>query len=204
MHLLNQGILGILILVLLGVLVVVKRVATGSVLDKPHGNILVQIVNIFNLFFLLLVNPVAAISLITGRLSSIDPTLVTIADPRTVTVLEAAGLGMYVIGFILMAWALITLGRNYQLGGSAPRPEDRMIIDGPYRLIKHPMYAAAWSISLGLACLIQSGALFCVFCIYLVLILLLIHMEEVRLRMAYGEQFVSYQRKAKKLIPFVY
>jgi protein-S-isoprenylcysteine O-methyltransferase Ste14 len=204
MHLLNQGILGISILVLLGVLVVVKRVATGSVLDKPHGNILVQIVNIFNLFFLLLVNPVAAILLITGRLSSIDPTLVTIADPRTVTVLEAAGLGMYVIGFILMAWALITLGRNYQLGGSAPRPEDRMIIDGPYRLISHPMYAAALSISLGLACLIQSGALFCVFCIYLVLILLLIPMEEVRLRMAYGEQSVSYQQKARKLIPFVY
>jgi hypothetical protein len=46
-------------------------------------------------------------------------------------VFEAAGLGMYVSGFLLMAWALITLGRNYQLGGSAPRPEDKMIVDGP-------------------------------------------------------------------------
>jgi protein-S-isoprenylcysteine O-methyltransferase Ste14 len=66
------------------------------------------------------------------------------------------------------------------------------------------MYAAALSISLGLACLIQSGALICVCFIYLVLILLLIPTEEARLRMAYCAQFVNYQQKAKKLIPFVY
>jgi hypothetical protein len=35
--------LGIAILFLLGVLVVVKRVSTGSVLDKPKGNLLVQL-----------------------------------------------------------------------------------------------------------------------------------------------------------------
>ena len=67
MHLLDQRILGIAILCLLGMLVIVKRVATGSILDKPKGNLLVQLVNIFNLFFLLVVNPLAAILLITGR-----------------------------------------------------------------------------------------------------------------------------------------
>jgi protein-S-isoprenylcysteine O-methyltransferase len=102
-----------------------------------------------------------------------------------------------------MAWALITLGRNYQLGGSAPRSDDKMVMDGPYRLVRHPMYTAALSISIGLACLIQSWAFFCVFCIYLVLILLLIPMEEDGLRKAYGGQYVVYQQKARKLIPFV-
>jgi protein-S-isoprenylcysteine O-methyltransferase Ste14 len=73
-----------------------------------------------------------------------------------------------------MAWALITLGRNYQPGGSAPRSEDKLIIQGPYRLVRHPMNTAALSISLGLACLVPSFAFICVFCIYLVLIILLI------------------------------
>jgi len=50
MHLLDQRILGIVILFLLGMLVIVKRVATGSILDKPQGSLLVQLVNIFNLF----------------------------------------------------------------------------------------------------------------------------------------------------------
>jgi len=52
-YLLDQRILGIAILFLLGILVIVKQVATGSILDEPKGNFLVQFVNIFNLFFLL-------------------------------------------------------------------------------------------------------------------------------------------------------
>ena len=73
-------------------------------------------------------------------------------------------------------------------------------MDGPYSLIRHPMYAAALSISVGLAFLIQSWAFLCVFCIYLVLILRLIPMEEGRLLKAYGEQYVAYQRKTRKLV----
>ena len=204
MHLLDQRILGIAILILLGMLVTVKRVATGSILDKQKGNLMVQLVNIFNLFFLLVVNPLAAILLIIRRLAAIDPTHITINEPWILMVLEIVGLTFYVIGFLLMVWALITLGRNYQLGGSSPRSEDKMVMDGPYRMIRHPMYTAALSISLGLACLIQSWAFLCVFCIYLVLIFPLIQMEEGGLRKAYGEPYGSYQQKTRKIIPFIY
>jgi len=203
MHLFDQRILGIAILFLLGMLVIVKRGATGSILDKPKGNLMVQVVNIFNLFFLLVVNPVAALLLITRHLATIDPTHVTIGEPWILMVLEIVGLLTYAMGYFLMASALVTLGRNYQLGGSAPRSEDKMVVDGPYRLVRHPMYTAALGISFGLVCLIQSGALFCVFCTYLVLILLLIPVEEDGLRKAYGEQYVSYQQKTRKLIPLV-
>ncbi len=204
MHLLDQKILGIAILLLLGMLVIVKRVATGSILDKPKGNLLVQLVNIFNLFFLLIVNPLSAILLITDRLPKSDPTHMTINEQWITTVVEIVGLLLCVAGYLLMAWALIILGRNYQLGGSAPRPEDKMISDGPYSLIRHPMYTAALSISLGLAFLIQSGAFIGVFFIYLALITPLIVMEENALRKAYNEQYRVYQQKTRKLIPFIY
>jgi protein-S-isoprenylcysteine O-methyltransferase Ste14 len=202
MHLLHQWILGIVILVLLGTLVIVKKAATGSVLDKPAGQFLVQLVNIYNLFFLLIVNPLAAIALIGQRLDVIDPSHLTIEEPLIVLAAELLGLVMYVSGFLLMAWALVTLGRNYQLGGSAPRSEDRMITDGPYKLARHPMYTAALSISLGLALLVQSWAFLCVFFVYLILILRLIPMEEEKLLDAYGEQYVNYKRKTGKLIFF--
>jgi protein-S-isoprenylcysteine O-methyltransferase Ste14 len=204
MNLFDQRILGIAILFLLGMLVTVKQVSTSSILDKPKGNLMVQVVNIFNLFFLLVVNPLAAILLITRRLAAIDPTHITINELWILMVLEIVGLALYAIGFLLMVWALITLGHNYQLGGSAPRSEDKMVMDGPYTLIRHPMYTAALSISLGLACLIQSWAFFCVFCIYLVLIFPLIPMEENGLRKGYGEKYGTYQQKTRKLIPFVY
>jgi protein-S-isoprenylcysteine O-methyltransferase Ste14 len=204
MHLLDQRVLGVLVLCLLGMLVIVKQVATGSILDKPKGNLLVQVVNIFNLFFLLVVNPLAAMMLVTRRLATFDPTHMTVGAPWALVILEFTGLVMYVSGYFLMAWALIALGRNYQLGGSTPRGEDHMVLNGPYRLVRHPMYTAALSISLGLACLIQSWAFFCVFCIYVVLILLLIPSEEVGLRTAYGARYVAYEQEAKKLIPFAY
>jgi len=204
MHLLGPTLLGVAILLLLGALVVVKRIATGSVLDKPQGSFLVQLVNIFNLFFLLIVNPLAAVGLITGRLPALDPTRVSMQASWVVWLLEIAGLVLYVAGFLLMGWALLTLGRHYQLGGSTPRAEDKMVIRGPYRLIRHPMYTAALSIALGLACLIPSWIFWGVFAIYLVLIIPVISLEEEGLRKAYSVQYGAYQQRTKRLVPFVY
>lgn len=204
MHLMDQRILGIAILLLLGMVVIAKRAASGSVLDKPKGSLLIQLVNIFNLFFLLIVNPAAAVLLIFRRLEAIDPTRILIDAPSSLVALELAGSVFYVTGFLLMAWALLSLGRNYQLGGTAPRDTDEMIIAGPYRMIRHPMYAAALSISFGLTCLVQSFAFLSVFCIYLVLIFLMIPLEEEGLQQAYREKFVAYKQSTARLFPFVY
>jgi protein-S-isoprenylcysteine O-methyltransferase Ste14 len=204
MYMINQRILGIVIVVLLGVLVVTKQVATGSILDKPRGRFLVQLVNIFNLFFLLVVNPLVAILLITRQYATADPTRVEIENLGVLTTLAILGMILYVAGFLLMAWALISLRSNYQLGGSTPRDTDTLVIAGPYRLVRHPMYAAALYIALGLALLTQSLACLAVFGIYLVLILLLIPMEEQGLQRAYGSQYIAYRQKVRKLIPFVF
>lgn len=204
MHLFDQRALGIIILLLLSGMVIVKKLATGSILDRPKGNLLVQLVNGFNLFFLLIVNPLAAILLITSRLEMIDPTLIIIDEPWLIQVWEMAGLVIYVMGYLLMAWALICLSHNYQLGGSTPRPKDEMVMNGPYKLVRHPMYAAALSISLGLACLTQSWALFGVFGLYLMLILILMPLEDEGLHKVYNKQYTHYRQKTKKLIPFIY
>jgi protein-S-isoprenylcysteine O-methyltransferase Ste14 len=57
---------------------------------------------------------------------------------------------------------------------------------------------------LGLACLIQSLAFLSVFCIYVVLIILLVPAEEEGLRRAYGEQYIAYQQKVKRIVPLFY
>ncbi len=204
MHIINQMILGGLILLLLAILVIIKRLATGSILEIPRPGVLFWLVNIFNLFFLLVANPLAAILLMTGRLEGVDPTAHSIDSVWHVTAVEFVGLVIYLAGFFLMGWALITLGGNYQLGGSDPRTTDCMITSGPYALMRHPMYTAALSIAFGLACLTASLACLGAFVIYLVLILLLIPVEEEGLLRAYGPQYASYQRDVRKLLPFVF
>lgn len=204
MYPIDQRMLGILILLLLGMLVATKQLATGSILDKPKGTFLIQLVNIFNLFFLLIVNPLTAILLITRRLDTLDPTRLSIGNLWGVNVLFVAGLVIYIVGFLLMAWALINLRNNYQLGGSTPRKTDQLVIRGPYHLVRHPMYAAALYIAMGLALLTQSLACLVVFGIYLLLISLLIPVEEKALEQAYGRSYREYQHKVRKLIPLLY
>jgi protein-S-isoprenylcysteine O-methyltransferase Ste14 len=204
MTLFDPRVLGIVILFLLSMLVTIKQVATGFILDRPKGNFLVLLVNSFNLFFLLVLNPLAAILLIARRLEIIAPAPWATDRLWILIVLEVAGLVIYVLGFLLMDWALILLGCNYQLGGSAPRSEDQMVVGGPYRVIRHPMYSAALSICLGLACLTRSWVVFGLFCIYLVLILRLIPLEEAGLQKAFGAQYGVYRQKTRGLVPFVF
>ena len=198
MHLFGHKALGITILVLLGFLVLVKRLATGSFVEYPStGNLWTRLTNYFNLFFLLVLIPVAAVLLIAGYPETID-------GPQFVSNMEIAGLVLYVAGCMLMAWALLSLRGNYQLGGSAPRGVDEMVIGGPYRFIRHPMYTAVLCMALGLAGLIQSLAFFGVFFIYLVLILVLIPIEEAGLQQAYNDRYITYQKRVKKLVPYLY
>ena len=205
MHILGYKALGITILVLLGLLVLVKRLATGSFVEYPStGNFWVRLTNHFNLFFLLILIPGVAIWLIAGFSETIDPTHLPIDGSQLMIGLEITGLALYVAGCLLMAWALLRLRGNYQLGGSAPRNVDEMVIVGPYRFVRHPMYTAVLCISLGLAYLIQSLAIFSVFCIYLALILVLIPIEEAGLQQAYHDRYLTYQKKVKKLVPYLY
>ncbi|HEY6074543.1 MAG TPA: isoprenylcysteine carboxylmethyltransferase family protein, partial [Anaerolineales bacterium] len=118
--------------------------------------------------------------------------------------LEILGLLLYASGFVLMSWALLALRKNYQLGGSMPRAEDHLVVDGPYAFLRHPMYSAALSISLGLACLIQSLAFLAVFVIYMALMTGLIPMEEDRLQQAYGIRYEEYRKTTKMIIPAIY
>jgi len=203
MHILGQRPLGIAILLLLALVVVVKRLATGSILDRPAGRPFVQLVNVFNLFFLLLVNPAAAVLLILGSVAAVDPAHISIESRPVLVLLEGLGLLLYAGGILLMAWGLGALGRSYQLGGLTPRPEDGMVTGGPYRLVRHPMYTSVLSISLGLAFLIQSGTALLVFVVYIGLIWCLVPIEEEGLSRIYGEAYGAYRRKTGVVVPFI-
>jgi protein-S-isoprenylcysteine O-methyltransferase Ste14 len=188
MRVLDQRMGGIIVLVLWVALVGAKRIATGSLLeDKPRGGAWMWITHVFNFSFLLAAVPAAAILLMLreGPLNH----------------LAAAGAVLYSAGTALMISALLTLRGNYQVGGNTPRPSDKLVIRGPYRFVRHPMYAAALSVSLGLALLTQSFLYFGVFCVYVMLIARLIPIEEQRLYQVYKQQYGNYRAAVKALLP---
>ena len=117
MHLLDQTTLGIIILVLLGMLVIVKQTATGSIFDKPQGSFLIRLTNIFNLFFLLVVNPLAAILLITRNLEAVDPTHLAVNVPWLLMVLELGGSGAVCAGVYSHGVGIDRVGTDLSVRG---------------------------------------------------------------------------------------
>ena len=204
MRLIGQPLLGALMLLLLVALIAVKKAATGSIFEKPPHRLLLWLVNAFNMLFLVVINPLAGILLLARKYPAVDGSRLTITPVWFLTIVEIAGAAFYLGGFLLMGWALITLGRSYQLGGSAPRTIDHLIVKGPYAFIRHPMYTAALGIAFGLFGLTQSLVALGIFAAYLALILLLVPVEDESLARAYGDAYVAHQRTVKRLIPYVY
>jgi protein-S-isoprenylcysteine O-methyltransferase Ste14 len=205
MHALDPRLPGLVILASSAVFVILKRWTTGSFLKgKPEGGFALWFTHVFNLFFLAAVTPAVAVLMAARRWETLDP---TILDPGQIPLhlgLETSGLLLCLAGNSLMCWALVTMRGHFQVLGKSPRPTDRLLLSGPYRLVRHPMYASVLGQALGLAFLTQSLLIFALFWVYLSLIPGLIAYEEEGLQRAYGEKLKAYQSRVKKLVPLFY
>ncbi|MBW7884665.1 MAG: isoprenylcysteine carboxylmethyltransferase family protein [Caldilineaceae bacterium] len=103
----------------------------------------------------------------------------------------------------LAAWAVLTVRlRNINVTPDV-RAGSRLVREGPYHFIRHPMYA---SILLGALMLVVDAPSWWRWLIWLVLVLdLVIKLDyEERLLAAHFPAYVAYQETSKRLIPFVY
>ncbi|MDI7275114.1 MAG: isoprenylcysteine carboxylmethyltransferase family protein, partial [Anaerolineae bacterium] len=113
------------------------------------------------------------------------------------------GIGLFAGGIALQSWAMWALhgGFRVQVGVS---PGQRLVTSGPYGLVRHPGYlsylVSIAGIALAMGSLIAFGLLVAV-AVYLVR---LARREEEALVAAFGEEYRSYQRRVRRLIPFIY
>lgn len=99
-------------------------------------------------------------------------------------------------GLLLMLWALITLGKAFSVA-----PDDRGLVQhGPYRMIRHPMYAGELLSYLSICISAPIPQNIIVFFMLLVLIVYRIIAEE---RIVEG--YVSYSSSVQwRLVPYVW
>ena len=110
-------------------------------------------------------------------------------------------LAVQVLAIAVMPWAR----RSFQPGQfnihSEPN-EGQLIASGPYKFIRHPMYASALIIIWAGIAGHFSSLNFAVGVLVTVVIAIRIMIEEQSLRESYQE-YVEYSRKTKMLIPFI-
>ena len=104
--------------------------------------------------------------------------------------------------FCLMIWARITFkSRSFHL--TADPTKGGLVTNGPYRWLRHPIYAAV--IYFSWACLIAFPEIEVLLAVLIITVGLFTRMilEEKALNKAYPE-YAEYSKRAKRLIPFIF
>jgi protein-S-isoprenylcysteine O-methyltransferase Ste14 len=107
-----------------------------------------------------------------------------------------------VLAAILMIWARLVFGRR-SFHASAEATEGGLVTTGPYRFIRHPIYAA-------LLLFLAAGALSHVNPVNVLLLLVVCGgmavriVAEERLIIESYPEYVEYAARTKRVIPFVY
>jgi protein-S-isoprenylcysteine O-methyltransferase Ste14 len=114
-----------------------------------------------------------------------------------------AGLGIFVIGFIIMNWAEIALGRLFSIQVTV-QAHHRLVTDGLFKYIRNPRYLGIVFHNIGISFVFRSwSALILVFFLFAVLIWR-IRDEEELLRMEFGESWEEYKKRTWRLLPFLF
>ena len=122
--------------------------------------------------------------------------------PEAIDVQQVAGMVFGAVGAAVALWCIFTFAA---IGKGTPAPFDpprRLVVRGPYRFVRNPMYIGA-----GLA--LASAALFygsVPILIYTGAFLLAMHLfvvlyEEPTLRRTFGQEYETYCRQVRRWLP---
>jgi len=136
-----------------------------------------------------------------GLLSMIAGILLLLSNQGLLS-LSPIVIAVQILAVLLMIWARLTFGRR-SFHATASPTEGGLVTTGPYRYVRHPIYAAAlfitWAgvfgnlsvLNVAFGFLTLAGALARIYC------------EETLVRVRYPE-YDDYAKKTRPLIPFLF
>lgn len=116
--------------------------------------------------------------------------------------LRLLGLGIAVASAAFAAWAMWALGRSYGIRMDVFEGHS-LKTDGPYGLVRHPMYLGIVLFHLGASLALESPLLLAMTALFVVpFTAVRIGAEDKVLRDAFGERYLRYAERVPALIPF--
>ncbi len=142
---------------------------------------------------------------LVGRKGRLGPDLlrswVPALDTPAPNAFAAAGVVVIWVGLALRVWAVLTLGRSFSTFIQVDA-DQAVVTRGPYRWVRHPSYTGLLLIALGFG-LGVGNWLSLAICAAIPLVGLLprIAVEEAELARVLGDQYRSYQKATRRLVP---
>lgn len=112
------------------------------------------------------------------------------------------GAGMVVAGLALLIWAHQTLGASFS-GNLEVREQHRLVTNGPYHWIRHPIYSAILLWSAGLALITASWFLGLIPIAFAGFFTARAPNEERMMVEAFGDQYRAYMKQTGRFLPRV-
>ena len=107
-----------------------------------------------------------------------------------------------VVAVSIILWTIASLGFY-----AHPLPEVRegqkLVVSGPFRFVRHPIYSAGLLLTLAWAVNKPSAIVFAAWVALLILLIYKINIEEKSLQKKFPD-YEAYQKRTKKLIPGIY
>lgn len=148
-------------------------------------------------YWLLLV--IAYVLLTQGRRFPYPFSMILIPQTATSTWIGAVLCGC---GLALAIWARLILGRNWS-GVVTLKEGHEMIQRGPYRFVRHPIYTGLQSMFLGTATAFGHLAAFIGVALVFVSFWIKLNQEERLMLKQFPNDYPDYQRRVKRIIPFL-
>jgi protein-S-isoprenylcysteine O-methyltransferase Ste14 len=125
-----------------------------------------------------------------------------IVAPVTTGLPQVAGMMMVAIGTAIALSCLLTF---VFIGKGTPAPFDpprKLVIRGPYRFVRNPMYIGAGMTLAGVALFYESLSIFIYACLFfLITHLFVVLYEEPTLRRTFGDEYEAYCDRVKRWWP---
>lgn len=121
--------------------------------------------------------------------------------PQTDAIFVAAAI-LCVCGLGVCLWARAVLGRNWS-GTVTFKENHELIVRGPYRLVRHPIYTGLLAMIMATA--LEQGRFAGIIGLLLVFVSLWIKLsaEEEVMRKQFPDQYAAYGERVKRIIPFI-
>jgi protein-S-isoprenylcysteine O-methyltransferase Ste14 len=118
--------------------------------------------------------------------------------------LGALGDALVLAGLGFAIWARVVLGHNWSGLVMMVREGHQLVQDGPYAIVRHPIYTGLIAAILGTALTLGTLASWIAVASGLAGILLRVDVEERLMASEFGDAHAAYRAKTRKLIPFVW
>jgi protein-S-isoprenylcysteine O-methyltransferase Ste14 len=113
------------------------------------------------------------------------------------------GIFLMFLGVLIRQWAIAVLGQFFSL--TVRVAEDHRVVEkGPYRLVRHPSYTGVLITFIGLGLAVQSwGALLVLLGVFSAAFGYRMRVEEKTLLSELGDNYASYMKRTKRIIPYL-